>query len=147
MKLSLNNLQSPEGQANKSRKRIGRGNAAGQGTYAGKGLKGQRARSGGSGGLKLRGLKARLMTIPKLRGFTSPHQKAATVNVADLEKHFEVNATVNPRLLLNKGLIKTPRHGVKILGDGELSKALTVEKCKLSKSAEEKIKQAGGNIK
>lgn len=142
MSLSLHNLQSPN---KKIRKRIGRGNGSGTGTYAGKGLKGQRSRSGVSG-LKLKGLRARLMSIPKLRGFSSDQEKKAVVNLKDLENKFESGATISPKVLKKKGLIKTPRYGVKILGDGQISKSFVVTGCKVSAKAKEQIENAGGRI-
>lgn len=144
-KLSLHNLQAPPRQANKSRKRVGRGNASGQGTYAGRGLKGQKARSGVSG-LKLKGLRRRLLSIPKLRGFKSPYEKAAVVNVSDLERAYADKATITPKSLTKKGLIDTPRYGVKILGEGKVSKSFTIQKCGVSKSAKAKIEKAGGKV-
>ena len=143
--LSLSNLEAPKKNANRSRKRVGRGNAGKGGTYAGRGLKGQKARSGVSG-LKLKGMRQRLLTIPKLRGFKSPHKKPALINIADLDKKFEAGGIITPKILVNKGLIDSPRNGVKIIGEGKTRKAFTIRKCKLSKSAEEKIKKAGGKI-
>lgn len=146
MALSLNNLQAPKGAANKKKKRIGRGNASGTGTYAGRGLKGQRSRSGGRGGLKVKALRTRLQSVPKLRGFKSLKKKEAVVNLSQLETAFEAQAIVSPKSLVKKQLIDTPRWGVKILGDGELSKSLTFKKVSVSQSAKEKIEKAGGKI-
>ena len=144
MEFSLNNLQSPKG--NKTKQRRGRGNGS-NGTYAGRGMKGQRSRSGGKSGLALRGLKARLISIPKLRGFKSLNKKAAIANLSQLEKHFNANELVNPKALTSKGVIDSPRFGVKILSDGELTKAVNVEGCKVSSSAKAKIEKAGGSVK
>lgn len=146
MVLSLNNLKSPKGKANRKSRRIGRGNSSGSGTYSGKGLKGQRARSGGSSGLRVRALRARFMSVPKLRGFKSLETKDAVVNVGELENAFDADAVVSPKSIMKKGLIDTPRFGVKILGEGELSKALIIRKCSVSKSAKIKIEKAGGKI-
>ena len=144
-KLTLHNLQGPKGLAHKTRKRRGRGNSSGSGTYCGRGIKGQKARSGVSG-LKLKGLRRRLLSIPKLRGFTSLRKKRATVNVGDLENYYDANAIVSAKSLIKKGLIETPRFGVKILGEGKISKSLTIRKVSVSDSAKAKIEKAGGKI-
>ena len=143
--LSLYNLPSPPKGAKKSRKRIGRGNSGKSGTYSGRGLKGQKARSG-VGGLKLKGMRQRLLTIPKLRGFKSPYNKPAVINVGELDSLFDAKAVITPKILVKKGIIGSPRFGVKILGKGNTKKAFTIRNCNLSKSAEEKIKKAGGTI-
>jgi len=143
--LQAHNLQAPKGDANRKRKRLGRGNASGSGTYAGRGLKGQKSRSGTSG-LKLKGIRRRILSIPKLRGFTSMSAKNAVVNVGELEKAFTAGAVVSPKTLVKKGLIITPRNGVKILSEGALTKALTFRKVKVSAKAKEKIEKAGGKL-
>ncbi|PIY78798.1 MAG: 50S ribosomal protein L15, partial [Parcubacteria group bacterium CG_4_10_14_0_8_um_filter_35_7] len=86
MSLSLHNLKSRK---RKKRKRVGRGNASGHGTYSGRGLKGQKSRSGGKKGLKLKGFKVIIQNIPKTRGFKSIHPKMEIVNTGDLEKKFK----------------------------------------------------------
>ena len=146
MALGLHNLQAPKGDANKSRRRVGRGNASGMGTYSGHGQKGQRSRTGGSGGLRLKALRKRVMSMPKLRGFNSMYPKAAVVNLDDLQNSFDAQAVISPKSLTKKGLVDSPRYGVKILGTGKLSKAFTVRNCQLSASAKEKIEKAGGKI-
>ena len=146
MPLSLNNLQAPEKDANKRSWRIGRGNSSGTGAYSGKGIKGQKARTGGGKGLKMRALRKRLMSVPKLKGFSAIMGKAAVVNVLQLEAAFESGAVVSPKSLMKKGLIETPRYGVKILGSGTISKALIVRKCLVSRAAKEKIEQTGGKV-
>lgn len=143
--LSLNNLDAPKGDAQKRRRRIGRGNAGKGGTYAGRGLKGQKSRSGVSG-LKLKGMRQRLLTIPKLRGFKSYKKKPALLNVGDLDKLFKSDDIVSPKALMKRGAIDTPRYGVKILGDGAIKKSFVIRKCKVSASAKEKIEKAGGKI-
>ena len=146
MSLSLSNLKAPAGKANRKRKRIGRGNAAGKGTYAGRGLKGQRSRSGGKGGLKIKALRKRLQSVPKLRGFNSPHKKADTVNVGELDQVFSADTIISPRILLKHGLVSNVRHKVKILGEGTVSKAFIIRKCAVSASAKAKIEKAGGTV-
>lgn len=145
--LKLDNLKSSKG-AKKERKRVGRGNSSGHGTYSGRGLKGQKARSGVSG-LKRLGMKSSLLQIPKKRGFKSHKPKNQPVNIADLNSNFKDGQEITPKALLNKGLIKDAQLPVKILGEGELSiKNIVVSGIeKISKSAEEQIKKQGGQIK
>src|SRR3989338_10160525 len=94
VELTLDNLKINFG-AKKKRKRVGRGNASGHGTYSGRGLKGQRARSGGKKGLKLRGLKQLLKNKPKIGGFRSLKPKMAVVNLSDLENNFSAGEIIN----------------------------------------------------
>jgi len=130
---------------NKKKIRIGRGNA-GSGNYSGRGMKGQRSRSGGKGGLKLRGLKQSMMAVPKNRGFSSPHARTATVNVSELERLFAENDTVNLETLKKQGLIRSSSTTVKILGNGELKKKLQVTANSASAKAAEAIEKAGGTF-
>jgi large subunit ribosomal protein L15 len=87
-----------------------------------------------------------MMKLPKTRGFQSLENKPAVINVGVLNKHFVDGATVSPKIIGEKNLVKSVAHGVKILGEGELKVALKVKDCAFSKSAEEKIKKAGGEI-
>lgn len=141
--LGLHNLPSTKG---KQKTRAGRGNSSGAGNYSGRGMKGQRSRSGGKGGLKLRGLKQSLMSVPKRRGFNSNRPVAQPVNLGDLETAFSEGAIVDTQALKAKGLITDPYAPVKILGNGELKKKLTVQVQKVSKSAQEAITAAGGTF-
>ncbi|HDQ22580.1 MAG TPA: 50S ribosomal protein L15 [Candidatus Uhrbacteria bacterium] len=143
--LKLYNLKPAKG-AKKRKKRVGRGNASGHGTYATRGLKGQRSRSGGKGGLKLKGLKANIQSIPKLGGFKSLKPKLAVVNLKDLEKNFSDNEIVTAAKLKSKSLIKSIRPGVKVLGMGKLDKKLILKVDKISESAREAVEKAGGKI-
>lgn len=145
MTLSLNNLKPSKG-GYKKKKRVGRGNSSGHGTYSCRGMKGQRSRSGGKGGLKLKGMKRNIQQIPKKKGFTSLRAKSEVVNIEALGEHFADGAVVNPKSLQEKGLIGKITGKVKILGKGELNKKLTIKDCSLSKSAEEAIKKAGGTV-
>lgn len=131
---------------NKQKKRAGRGNASGSGNYSGRGMKGQRSRSGGKGGLKLRGLKMSMMGIPKVRGFKSGRARAQAVNLQDLEAAFNDGDTVNAQTLIEKDLANNPKAPIKILGTGELSKKLTIEVNAVSASAKEAIEKAGGTL-
>ena len=143
MVMQLHQLKSSK---RKKKKTIGRGGS--HGTYATRGQKGQKARSGGGKGKEFEGTKVPLFRrTPKLRGFKSAREKNNIVNVADLEKKFENGDVVSPRTLLDKGLVRKTKPAVKILGTGELNKKLTVSNCTVSKSAEEKIKKAGGGLK
>lgn len=143
--LNMSNLRPAKG-AKKTKQRVGRGWGSNRGKYSGRGMKGQRSRSGGKSGLKLKGLRAIMLNIPKTRGFKSPHAKKTVVNVADLGKAFKDGAKVNPAALKNKGLIKETKDGVKVLGNGEIKIKLTVQGCQVSASAKEKIEAAGGSV-
>ena len=130
--------------SNKAVKRIGRGHGSGNGKTAGKGHKGQNARSGGGVRIGFEGGQMPLARrIPK-RGFNNIFAtKYAIVNVSDLNK-FKDGTIVDTELLVASGLVKKVYDGVKILGNGELSAKLTVKAAKFSQSAIEKIEQAGG---
>ncbi|MFA6897512.1 MAG: 50S ribosomal protein L15 [Patescibacteria group bacterium] len=129
------------------KKRIGRGGA--HGTTATRGTKGQKSRSGGGKGKNFTGEKIPLFRrTPKLRGFKSLRPKNLTVNLSQIEAKFENGEVVNPVSLFQKGLIRSGRGAaVKILGNGETSKKNIFENCLVSKTAEEKIKKAGGEIR
>src|SRR5215510_3135703 len=143
-------------QPRKARKRVGRGLGSGKGRYSGRGIKGQKSRSGShympagfEGGQmpidmrmpKLRGnTSADAMPIGPFRTYTQP------VNLRDLEARFEAGAEVTPDTLVAAGLIKNTRTDVKILGSGELTKTLAVTAHGFSQSAKEKIEAAGGSV-
>lgn len=141
--MKLHELKYTEG-ARRDRKRIGRGQGSGNGKTAGKGHKGQNARSGGGVRLGFEGGQTPLFRrIPK-RGFTNFTRKEyAIVNVEALNR-FEKGTEVTPELLIETGLVKKELCGIKILGEGELNVALTVKANKFSKSAVESIEKAGG---
>jgi len=145
MALSLSNLQPARG-AKKRRIRVGRGTSSAHGTYSGRGAKGQRARSGGKKGLKLFGLKGIIQSTPKLSGFKSLRPKLEVVNLKDLEKNFQDNDIITPEALLHKGLINDPKLGVKILGEGKLTKKLVIKTHKISESARAMVEKNGGQI-
>ena len=136
----------PASGSTKERTRVGRGTGSGLGKTAGKGHKGQKARSGGSIRRGFEGGQTPLYRrIPK-RGFKNHFAKEyAVINVGDLER-FENDTVVNVELLLSEGIIRKELDGLKILGTGELTKKLTVVASKFSKTAEEKIQAAGGKI-
>ena len=143
--LTLHNLQKSKGKIKK--KRVGRGNSSGMGTYSTRGLKGQRSRSGGKSGLRARSIKSYLLRIPKVKGFKSFKTDQETVNIKDLNKNFQEGEIVNARALLKLGLIKTITKGVKVLAIGKLNKKLIVEANSFSKEALEKINKAGGEVR
>lgn len=128
----------------KNKKRLGRGTATGQGKTAGKGTKGQKARTGGGVRPGFEGGQMPLYRRLPKRGFTNIFgTHLAEVNV-DVLNNFEDGAEITPEILKSEGILKKQLDGVKILGNGELVKKLTVKAHKFSKSAIEKIEAAGG---
>jgi len=141
--VKLNELRPAEG-STKAPKRKGRGTGSGLGKTAGRGQKGQKARSGGGVRPGFEGGQMPLSRRLPKRGFTNIFAKVYTeVNIKDLEV-FEPGTVVTPELLKEKGIIRKMNDGVKILGNGELSKSLTVKAHKFSKAAQEKIEAVGG---
>jgi large subunit ribosomal protein L15 len=151
--LNLSNLQ--PAQERVDRKRVGRGLGSGKGRYSGRGIKGQKSRAGSH---KMRagfsgGQMPLFMRVAKLRGNTSKDAMpvgpfrtyTVPVNLRDLDR-FDAGAEVTPESLVEVGLIKNTKTDVKILGDGELSKKLTVRVHAISASAREKIEAAGGTV-
>lgn len=138
---------SPAAGSTKERKRIGRGVGSGQGKTAGKGHKGQKARAGRGMRPGFEGGQMPLQRrIPK-RGFVNIFRtEMAIVNVASLEKAFNAGDTVTIEALVEKGLVKKVLDGVKVLGNGEITKSLTVQVNAFSESAKQKIEAAGGKI-
>jgi large subunit ribosomal protein L15 len=136
---------SPAPGAKTKSKRLGRGIGSGTGKTSGKGHKGQWARSGGGVRPGFEGGQMPLTRRLPKRGFTNIYKKEYTViNVSDLER-FENGATVNLEVLIDAGLVKkVEAYGIKVLGNGELTKKLTVEAKKFSKSAIDIIEKAGG---
>jgi large subunit ribosomal protein L15 len=128
----------------KRRKRVGRGDSSGHGTYSTRGLKGQRARTGGRKGLKRRGLKQFLLQIPKHKGFKSLSDKPAVVFIDDVAKKFDNNSLVTIQTMIAAGLVKKITRRVKLLGVGPCHKKLTVKIHGFSKPAKDAITKAGG---
>jgi large subunit ribosomal protein L15 len=125
--------------AAKKRKRVGRGNASGHGTYSGHGLKGQKARSGVSN-LKRLGMKQVLLRTPKKRGFKSLKPKNQAINLDLINVTFKDGDKITPRTLLRAGLVDTVKTPVKILGRGVLGlKGLKFEGVKMSASAKRQL--------
>ncbi len=144
MALSLHTIQASDG-SRKRKKRLGRGLAS-RGAKSGRGQKGQKARSGASGSQRI-GIRQFMLATPKLRGFKSQHVQSPVVNVSEISKHFKAGEHVTPSSLKKKGLVATESKGVKILGNGEVTVAVIVKDCAVSKSAEEKLTKAGGTIR
>ncbi|MBR0137131.1 MAG: 50S ribosomal protein L15 [Erysipelotrichaceae bacterium] len=141
--MKLHELQYADG-ARRNSWRIGRGQGSGNGKTAGKGHKGQKARSGGMGKLGFEGGQTPLARRLPKRGFTNfTRREYAIVNVALLNR-FDNGVEVTPELLHEVGLVKAFKDGVKILGEGELEKKLTVKANKFSESAIAIIEKAGG---
>ncbi|NLN29490.1 MAG: 50S ribosomal protein L15 [Firmicutes bacterium] len=142
--MQLHDVKAAPG-ARRERKRLGRGIGSGLGKTAGRGQKGQLARSGGKPGPYFEGGQMPLQRRLPKRGFNNARfaKVYSIVNVSDLAR-FEAGSVVTPEVLLESGLIRQIRDGVKILGDGELTTALTVQAHAFSKAAAEKIEAAGG---
>ena len=130
-----------------SRKRVGRGPGSGLGKTSGKGHKGQNARSGGGVRVGFEGGQLPLFRRLSKRGFNNYEFRTvyATVNVSDLNR-FEDGTTVTPELLIETGLVKKELDGIKVLGNGKLTKKLTVKANKFSSAAKTKIENVGGTI-
>lgn len=141
------NLHAPYG-ANKKKRIVGRGSSSGLGTTAGKGNKGQQSRSGGKVYVGFEGGQMPLYRRIARRGFSNYWFKKeyAIVNLAELEAKFADGETVNRESLVLKGLIKKADALIKVLGDGDITKKLTVSVDKVSASAKAKIEKAGGTV-
>ncbi len=142
--MRLNDLRPAPGATHK-RKRVGRGIGSGMGKTSTKGHKGQKARAGASPRLGFEGGQTPLhRRLPQRPGFRNVNRKEyAVVNLDDLEM-FNAGTEISPELLINSGIVKNLKDGLKVLGNGEITKALTVRAHKFSKTAEEKLKAAGG---
>lgn len=142
--MKLHELTPAEG-STKVAKRIGRGHGSGNGKTAGKGHKGQKARSGGSIRPGFEGGQMPLQRRVPKRGFNNIFAaKAAIVNLGDIDARFEAGAVVDDQALMDCGLVKDCKNGVKVLGNGEMTKSLTIQAKSFSKSAQDKIEGAGG---
>lgn len=142
--MKLHELRPAEG-AVRSKKRLGRGTATGQGKTAGRGQKGQKSRSGGGVRVGFEGGQMPLARRLPKRGFTNPNKKIFTEVNVDVLNRFENGTEVTAELLLStRAISKIEKNGVKILGEGNLEKAVTVKAAKFTASAQEKIEKAGG---
>lgn len=138
--LSLNTIKKAKS-AVKNRKRIGRGNASGTGTYSGRGLKGQGQRAGVSN-LKRLGMRQQLLQTPKLRGFNSLNPKNQVVSIKAINSSFKDGEVVSPETLAEKKLISKASEPVKILGKEKLTVKVSFANIKMSASLSEQIKGA-----
>ncbi|MGD9679288.1 MAG: 50S ribosomal protein L15 [Vulcanibacillus sp.] len=143
--MKLHELKPTEGARHK-RKRVGRGIATGNGKTAGRGHKGQKARSGGGVRLGFEGGQNPLARRLPKRGFNNPTRKEYTIINLDVLNNFEEGTVVTPELLIEKGYVKQVKHGIKVLGNKEINVGLTVKANKFSESAVKKIAAAGGRI-
>ncbi len=144
--MNLNELK-PVAGARHAKKRVGRGIGSGMGKTATRGHKGQNARSGGGVRPGYEGGQTQLFKRLPKRGFTNINRKEyAIVNLGDINEKFEAGAVIDLKALVQAGLVKKEYEGVKILSKGEVSKAFTIKATKFSKSAEEKVKAAGGTV-
>lgn len=145
MSLELSNLRPAKGSKHSDNFRRGRGHGSGNGKTAGKGHKGQKARSGAPRPGFEGGQMPLYRRIPK-RGFTCPSSKEiVAINLGVLNDKFEEGAVVDVEALIETGIVKNPKDGVKILGNGEITKKLTVKVNAFSATAKEKIEAAGGS--
>ncbi|MED5919979.1 50S ribosomal protein L15 [Streptococcus anginosus] len=143
--MKLHELQ-PAAGSRKVRNRVGRGTSSGNGKTAGRGQKGQKARSGGKVRLGFEGGQTPLFRRMPKRGFLNINRKEYAIVNLDQLNVFEDGAEVTPVVLIEAGIVKAEKSGVKILGNGELTKKLTVKAAKFSKSAEEAITAKGGSV-
>jgi large subunit ribosomal protein L15 len=132
--------------AHKKRKLLGRGNASGHGSYSGKGQKGQRARSGGKGGLKLKGFKQNLLNLPKYKGMKSLNPANQLVATSMLEKVIADGDQITVAYLLEKKLIESGETRVKILFDKPITKKISLSGCRISAKAQAAIESVGGQV-
>ena len=143
--MKLHELKSAEGSRH-VRNRVGRGTSSGNGKTSGRGQKGQKARSGGGVRLGFEGGQTPLFRRLPKRGFTNVNRKEYAIVNLDVLNRFEDGAEVTPVTLVEAGLVKNEKAGIKVLANGELTKKLTVKAAKFSKAAEEAIVAAGGSI-
>lgn len=143
--MKLHELKPAEG-SRKVRNRVGRGTSSGNGKTSGRGQKGQKARSGGGVRLGFEGGQTPLFRRLPKRGFTNVNRKDYAVINLDVLNRFEDGAEVTPVALVEAGIVKNEKSGIKVLANGELTKKLTVKAAKFSKAAEEAIVAAGGSI-
>lgn len=143
--MKLHELKSAEG-SRKERNRVGRGSSSGNGKTSGRGQKGQNSRSGGGVRLGFEGGQTPLFRRLPKRGFTNINRKEyAIVNLETLNR-FEDGTEITPALLVESGIIKAEKSGIKVLGNGQVERKLTVKASKFSQAAKEAIEAAGGSI-
>lgn len=145
MKLDGKKLKSAHG-ARRTAGTVGRGHGSGWGTTAGRGTKGQRARSGGRRGLALFGSKTLIQSLPKLRGFKSLAKKATTITLSQLQRAFADGTIITPKELVAAHLIVGEKSPVKLVGNIKLEKKFTVSGIPASAGARTAIEAAGGSV-
>lgn len=145
--MQQHNLRSPKN-SSRNRKRIGRGDGSGHGSFSGRGMKGQKSRSGGGVRPGFEGGQLPLAkALPMIRGFTNIFRKEyEVINLSTLAK-FPAHTKVTPALLVSEGIIKNLKNPIKILGRGELEQPLVVEANRFSKSARSQIEAVGGSVR
>ncbi|MDN6384888.1 MAG: 50S ribosomal protein L15 [Tetragenococcus koreensis] len=143
--MKLHELESTKGSRH-VRNRVGRGSSSGNGKTSGRGQKGQKARSGGGTRLGFEGGQTELFRRLPKRGFTNVNRKEYAIINLDLLNNFEDGTEVTPAVLAEAGFVKNQKAGIKVLGNGEVTKKLTVKAAKFSKAAQEAIEAAGGSI-
>lgn len=144
MALSLNNLKPAKGSTHK-KKRVGRGPGSGLGKTAGRGHKGQKSRSGYSRKIGFEGGQMPLQRRLPKRGFTNIFKTEwIEISLAKIEENFNKGDEITPEILRERGLIKKAKHDLVILGSGEITKSLNISANRFTKSAKEKIENAGG---
>ncbi len=145
--MKVHELRSPNG-AKRGRKRVGRGDAAGQGSYSGRGMKGQNARSGGGVRPGFEGGQLPIIKrLPHIRGFKNRFRtQYSVVNLKGLSG-FPADSEVTPEVLVEAGILNDVKRPVKVLGDGNIAVALTIVAHKFSGSARQKIEAAGGSVR
>ena len=145
--MQQHDIRAPKG-AKRARKRVGRGDGSGHGSFSGRGLKGQKSRSGGGVRPGFEGGQLPLAkALPMIRGFTNIFRKEYNVVNLDRLARFPANSEVTPQLLVEAGVVKNLKKPVKVLGRGELEIPLVVEAHKFSSSARSKIEAAGGSVR
>jgi large subunit ribosomal protein L15 len=144
--IEMHNLKPARG-SRKTVKRVGRGNASGLGKTAGRGTKGQRARSGGRNKLKLKGIRSMFLAFPKKRGFKSGYIEVETLTLGKIAKNFKTTDVVTLDLLKKKQLVPKHAKAAKVVLGGEAVNAINLKGIKTSATAKEAILKAGGSVK
>lgn len=143
--LKLHSLKPSKG-AKKTSRRLGRGPGSGRGKTAGKGTKGQKARTGGRKRLRMLGMKMIIRRIPKLRGFKSQYDKDVTLTLHEIVKAFPQGGIVTRSELVKRGVITDARAPIKVVGAVELSRKVTLKGLNVSAGAKAAIEKAGGSV-
>ncbi len=145
--MQQHSLKSPQG-SKKNRKRVGRGDSSGSGSYSGKGMKGQKSRSGGGVRPGFEGGQLPLIKkLSALRGFNNIFRREfIPINLNTISKLYETDNEISPETLVEKNVLKDTKSPIKILGDGEINFSVKVTAHKFSRSAKDKIIAAGGTI-